>query len=158
MPWLPRHQVLFSLPWLLSAAPSVTLISGLQNEPALDPNFDQRQPACHLRTTCNNANLEPSTPLGELYPNVSKPGPIHYSLFRRCGYCQRSKGTKSLRNWRRFRRVSCSSSNLWFCSPELCLCAFQNVSLSRSMPPATRAKTPMLNMIDSKLCERSFCV
>ena len=73
MRWLQRRQDLFCLPWLLLAAPSVALISGQLNEPALAQSLDQRLHACRLKTiTRNFGNQGPSIPRGELYRSVSK--------------------------------------------------------------------------------------
>ena len=73
MRWLQRRQDLFCLPWLLLAAPSVTLISGQLNEPALAQSLDQRLHACRLKTiTRNYGNQGPSIRRGELYRSVSK--------------------------------------------------------------------------------------
>ena len=73
MRWLQRRQDLFCLPWLLLAAPSVTLISGQLKEPALAQSLDQRLHACRLKTiTRNYGNQGPSIRRGELYRSVSK--------------------------------------------------------------------------------------
>ena len=73
MRWLQRRQDLSCLPWLLLAAPSVTLISGQLNEPALAQSLDQRLHACRLKTiTPNYGNQGPSIRRGELYRSVSK--------------------------------------------------------------------------------------
>ena len=73
MPWRPRLQDPFCLPWLLLAAPSVTLISGPLNEPALVPRPGKQYLACRLQiTTCNSGKLGASTPLGAQYLNVSE--------------------------------------------------------------------------------------
>lgn len=73
MPWRPRLQDPFCLPWLLLAAPSVTLISGPLNEPARALRPGQRYLACRLQITmCNSDNLGPSIPPGAQYLNVSK--------------------------------------------------------------------------------------
>ena len=73
MRWLQRRQDLFCLPWLLLAAPSVTLISGQLKEPALAQSLDQRLHACRLKTiTRNYGNQGPSIHRGELYRSVSK--------------------------------------------------------------------------------------